>query len=137
MRVPVCRVLSILLVAGVSGCLGGSGANDRCLKNLDLECAPLYTPEFDEIFSRTLLPTCAVSGGACHAASGGQGGMVLDEIEGAYGELQSRLEPGDAGCSLVVWRLEPDDESVMPPGSPLSDAERCVFVRWIDAGAQR
>lgn len=127
----------LLVVLGVVGCAGGD-ANDRCVKDLDLQCAPLYTPDFDEIFTRTLQPTCAVSGGACHAASGGQGGMVLDEIEGAYAALQDRVKPGDPGCSPLVRRLEAGDAgSVMPPGDPLLESERCVFVRWIDAGAPR
>ena len=49
-----------------------------------------------------------------------------------------RVIPGDPSCSLVVERMVSEDpKQLMPPGSMLSEAERCVIVQWIQDGAKR
>lgn len=118
-------------------CNGGDDDDFPCV-DVDPGCAPLYTPDFDEIFTRTLEPKCGLPGGSCHAAEGAQGGLVLDEIETAYTGLSARVDTNDVGCSLVLRRVgAAQPAKAMPPGDPLSDPERCVFVQWIDAGAPR
>jgi hypothetical protein len=106
-------------------------------------CDPLYEPTFDNVWQNTLSPSCAV-GSTCHTADGAQGGLVLDDADTAYAELlgdsgdDPRVLPGDAGCSKVVRRIVSDDTStLMPPGSPLADAERCALIQWVANGAAR
>ena len=120
------------------GCNGGDDDDDFPCVNADASCAPLYTPDFDEIYTRTLEPKCGLPGSSCHSTEAAQGGLVLDEIDTAYDGLSSRLNTDDVGCSLVLRRMGAAKVSeAMPPGDPLSDAEQCVFVHWIDAGAPR
>lgn len=115
-----------------------------CVTNLDLSCAPLYAPTFDNVFTRTMKPTCAQPGGACHAAAGAQNGLVLENEGAAYALLlgktdgRARVLPGNAACSLVTEHLESTDASqVMPPGGQLQQAERCAIEQWIQNGAKR
>jgi hypothetical protein len=114
-----------------------------CVQGLDLACAPLYEPTFDQIYTRTLKPTCAISGASCHASEGAMGGLVFADADGAYAELlgqngaKKRVVAGDAACSLVMERLAATEGALMPPGAPLADAERCAIARWIQNGAKR
>jgi Planctomycete cytochrome C len=108
------------------------------------DCSPLYAPSFDDIFSRTLAPTCAQPGSACHSTSGLQGGLYFATATSAYalllgeGNVAATVVPGDASCSPLVERLESNDPAtLMPPGSKLSDAEICAVVQWIQEGAKR
>ncbi|MCC7380316.1 MAG: hypothetical protein IT384_00695 [Deltaproteobacteria bacterium] len=126
-----------LLALVLSGC-GGSG---DCLEALDLACAPLYEPTFAELHARTLSGSCAVGG--CHSGTSRAAGISLEGIDEAYAALTGeaggpRAIAGDAACSLLVRRVESSEASfVMPPGRPLSTAERCVIRRWVANGAQR
>lgn len=127
--------------------LAGCGAEESslpCAARLDLACAPLYDPTYDQIFTRTLHPTCAQPGSSCHAAEGAKGGLVFDDADTAYALLlgqrdgRARVTAGDPACSLLVERLESTDKAVvMPPGGALSAAERCAVVQWIKNGAKR
>jgi hypothetical protein len=107
------------------------------------DCQPLYEPVYDEVFARTLVPKCGVSGTACHSAEGARAGLILVDPDQAYDLLlgasgRARVNPGDPGCSLLVRRLASRDASfVMPPGSPLAEAEICAVVQWIANGAER
>jgi hypothetical protein len=108
------------------------------------DCSPLYAPTFDEIFSRTLSPTCAQPGAGCHSSGGIQGGLYFATADSAYALLlgdstaAATVVPGDASCSVLVERLESNDPAtLMPPGSKLSDAEICAVVQWIQEGAKR
>jgi hypothetical protein len=113
------------------------------VSGLNAACSPLYTPTFDQIFARTLQPTCAASGSSCHAAEGAKGGLVFEDLSVSYQSLvgqggeAARVAPGDAACSPLIERLRPSDPARgMPPGAPLSDAELCAFVLWINDGAK-
>jgi hypothetical protein len=56
----------------------------------------------------------------------------------AYLVEGGRVEPGAPSCSLLMERLDAKaGPSTMPPGAPLSEAERCVFRLWIADGARR
>jgi hypothetical protein len=105
-------------------------------------CAPLYSPTYDEIFTRTLQPTCGKSGSSCHSAQGAQGGLVFENADDAYRRLtdpnRPRVVPGDPACSMMIERLSSDDPMRrMPPGRALSEPERCSISKWIEAGAKR
>jgi hypothetical protein len=123
------------------GCSSGGPA---CVTTLPADCAPLYEPTFDNVYSRTIAPSCAVSGASCHAAEGRQGGLAFPDADAAYAALlgqdggEARVIPGDAACSEIVERLyATDPDVVMPRGAPLADPERCAVVKWIAAGAKR
>jgi hypothetical protein len=140
------RISSPLALALLACGCGGSGDTEpepQCSTNIDLACKPLYTPTFDQVYTRTLQPTCAQAGGSCHSAEGAMGALVFADPDAAYAALlgQSGAEPrvvaGDAACSLITGRLYDTGSRVMPPGSPLADAERCAVVLWIQNGAKR
>lgn len=125
--------------------LAGCGSDDaeagppECV-TVNLDCAPLYQPTFDEVFARTLESSCASGGGSCHGSSGKRGGLTLTDVDEAHAALVSggRVLPGDAACSELVVRLEGAGESwSMPPGRQLSEAERCAIRQWVDRGAAR
>ena len=106
----------------------------------DLACTPLYTPQFDQIFTRTLKPACSPQGGACHSAEGAKAGLVLEDVDTAYQQLVpgGLVTPGDASCSTLARRVAAtDDRWLMPPGQPLADGVICAIVTWIDQGAPR
>jgi hypothetical protein len=136
----ISALLGTLVLA--SGC-GTEDPTQACVQSLDLTCAPLYDPTFDQVFTRTLKPTCALSGASCHAAEGAMGGLVLTDADSAYAALlgqdggKGRVVAGDAACSLIIERLDATDARVMPPGAPLADAERCAVAQWIQNGAKR
>jgi len=129
MRTPWVLVLAL----AATSCSG-----NECVE-VSADCAALYPATFDDIFQRTLVPTCAAGGSSCHSAAGAQGGLVFADADASYQALlDGRVAPGDPGCSLIVQRLESKEADFqMPPGLPLSPEERCVFVRWIAEGAPR
>ena len=144
MRRFASRVLaSVASIALASGCGEPSNSGSgECVADLDPSaCSPLYSPTFDDVFTRTLTKTCALSGGACHAAEGDAGGLSFESADAAYEHLTGGTKPrviaGDAACSLITVRIEAKDDRIMPPGSPLSEAERCAIEQWIENGATR
>lgn len=131
-------VVATSVVVGAASCSDDGGGNSSCVLALEPDCTPLYEPTFDAIFTRTIEPTCAVAGGACHSPSAGRGGISFGSADEAYSELvgEGRVAPGDPGCSLVVRRIA-GQRGFMPPGMPLSSAERCAIETWITNGALR
>ncbi len=130
---------SLLLVVALAGC----GGDDDACAVVDTACQPLYEPTFSNLFDRTLLPKCGLSGGACHGDQGRQAGLAFVTADEAYDLLlgsdgRSRVTPSDAACSLITRRVASDDASFqMPPGGGMSEAEQCVIVQWIANGAER
>jgi hypothetical protein len=125
-------------------CSNPAPATASCVTVQPATCSPLYDPTFDQIFTRTLHTTCAQEGGACHSASGAQGGLVYEDADAAYALLlgktdgRARVVPGDPSCSILIERVDaPDPSQTMPPGAELSAAERCSFETWIRNGAKR
>ena len=117
-------------------CSTGTPDDGPCLASVTTECQPLYAPNYDEVFNRTLKPTCALAGGACHAADGAMGGLVFADADDAFDLLLDgrRVLPGDPACSVLIKRLVLGE---MPPGKPLSAAEQCAIVQWVAGGAKR
>jgi len=105
--------------------------------DVSVDCAPLYDPTFEQVFTRTLRPTCAASGFACHAAKGAQGGLVFEEQRDAYARVSRTVVAGDPRCSELVRRVTSTDPDVaMPPGKQLVAAEQCAIIQWVAAGAK-
>lgn len=136
---------SLVLLAGLV-LLYSACADDDVLECVEVsaECAPLYTPEFDEIFTRTLQPKCALEGGSCHSIDGARAGLVFEDADTAYDLLlgnvdgRARVVPGDISCSILIARVSTAKPGLlMPPRNRLSDAERCVLIQWVANGAQR
>lgn len=115
--------------------------SDACAQVLEESCQPQYSPEYDLIFNRTLVSSCGVAGGSCHATEGAQAGLVFAEADASYDYLTGAgalVVPGDPACSTIVKRLEaPELARAMPPGSRLSEGERCAIEAWIRNGAER
>ncbi|APR87118.1 hypothetical protein A7982_12467 [Minicystis rosea] len=138
-RVAAAIGLAAIGLAMVTNGCGGSS----CAPDQPADCAPLYEPTFDQVFARTLAPTCAAPGTGCHAAEGNQGGLAFTDADSAYALLlgekdgDARVTPGDA-CSELFRRIASTDAAeVMPPGARLPDAERCAIEQWIRGGAKR
>ena len=111
---------------------------DTCVE-VETDCTPQYEPTWDNVFAETLQPTCGVGGSSCHATDGAKGGLVLDDTDTAWSGLveDGRVLEGDAGCSLLIGRLESEDSAEqMPPGDRLSEEERCAVRLWIENGAE-
>lgn len=136
--------LVVAAACTLAACSGKSSAA-QCVK-VSTDCAPLYPPTFDQMFTNTLHKTCgsAATGSSCHAASGMMGGLVFANESQAYQLLLEtsptfgvkRVIPGNPSCSLVVEKLESSDPKFqMPPGAPLSAEERCSIEQWIANGA--
>jgi len=152
--VPVRDLGSDWLVAGLGLLLATAcGTQDSppkpgltCVEGLRTDCSPLYDPPvYPTIFSKILHTTCATGQNTCHTRSASMGGLVFEDEQESYDLLlgttdgRARVAPGDPACSILVERLEAKDPDLrMPPGpAPLSDAERCDFVQWIENGAAR
>ena len=135
-------VAAALLAAALLTCSSG----ESCVEVSPATCTPLYAPAYSEVFARTLKPACGQGTTSCHAAAGAQGGLVFADADASYEMLTAtsprtgrpRITAGNAGCSLLVTRLESTRADVqMPPGAPLSAGERCAIERWIQDGAAR
>jgi hypothetical protein len=86
-------------------------------------------------FDRDVAPLLAARCLDCHNATDEKGGL---DLTGS----QSALAGGDGGIAIVagnpedspLWQRVRDGE--MPPKTPLSEAEKSVFRRWISGGAK-
>ena len=130
----VALVLAVLLLS-----CGPEEATPVCT-TYEPSCSVLYEPTYEQVFGRTLKPTCAKSGVSCHADTGKQGGLSFDDADRAYSLLQERgvVKAGDAKCSKIAVRLTATDPNIrMPPGKALEPAEICAIQHWIADGAKR
>jgi hypothetical protein len=139
-RVAVALALGISLV-GQAGCPADDDA-PACLSAVDLECEPSFAPTFDAFWGNH--GASCVAGRACHG-EGTQSGLVLaGGADAAYDALlggadgRARVIPSDPACSVLVQRLDSeDDRFVMPRGMPLPEGARCAVRHWIANGATR
>jgi hypothetical protein len=129
----------LCFAAPVLGLLAACGpdAPPACI-TVAVDCAPLYQPDFDNIYNMTLRDTCGSEDVSCHSAAGKQGGMSFEDQQRAYDDLLAgRVVPGNPGCSEMIVRTDsPGTEYQMPPGDPLSAPERCALIQWVMAGAR-
>jgi len=135
----IVAVAVAVAVAPATGCADEEPAASSCVTSIADSCSELYTPTWDDVYTRTIEAKCAQGGSACHGSEPGQGGLVLSDADSAYDALVAGyVTAGDAGCSDLVVRLAADDPTIaMPPGSPLSESERCAVEKWIASGAAR
>jgi hypothetical protein len=129
------------LVLALAGC--PATPPPACI-TVDTSCSPGYVPTFDNVYSTTLLPTCAQTA-SCHSSTGRAGGMSFADETGAYQALLSkstvdpsrfRVVAGDPACSLLIVRTDsPGADYQMPPGTPLDEPTRCALIQWVQNGA--
>jgi hypothetical protein len=131
------RAVLLLSAALAAGCSDGPPL--ACVDDVDFAtCPPLYAPTWTNVYTNTIADTCASGGASCHAAAGGQGGLVLEGADRAYQALTTRgyVIPGDAACSEMVERLYTrNPDLLMPRGARLPDPEACAIGKWVALGA--
>ena len=91
-------------------------------------------------FSRDIQPLLAKRCFSCHGPDGQEGGLRLDQHDGATAELSSGVKaivPGNAPASAILERITSTDPDVqMPPEGPRLTAAQVDAIRtWIDEGA--
>jgi Planctomycete cytochrome C len=125
----------LVVMLALAGC-PGDDPPPACIE-VDLSCAPLYVPTFDNVYSNTLVDGCGSQRVSCHSAAGMKGGMSFEDPDTAHAALLAgRVTPGNAGCSEMVVRTSSvGADYQMPPGSALSVAERCALIQWVQNGA--
>lgn len=140
------RVAAVLLLSAAFNACGDSEPTEvQCLPEPTTTCTPDINTDFASIQRSVFAPRCGTSGNACHGAAGRKGDLVLADPETAYKALlgqdgtQSRVIPGDPGCSPLLQRLELDNPKPrMPYGEKqLSEGLRCAVRMWIEDGAAR
>lgn len=68
----------------------------------------------------------------CHKEDRPLGGVRVDTKE----ETMKAVTPGKPEDSVLYTCLDPEAENLMPPGRPLSAAQRAVIREWIEEGAK-
>lgn len=93
-------------------------------------CADDSTERFD----RTVAPLLASRCLECHGGPEPEGGLDLSRRGSTLkgGESGPALVPGDAAGSLLLERVVANE---MPPKHPLSEKEKSILRKWIEAGA--
>lgn len=104
----------------------------------DEPTAPTYERDVRPLLARR----CTV----CHGARNlddldVSAGLALDTYQAVMAGVDGRavIKPGASAASELVRRLtDPDEDRRMPLSEkPLSEKERALLVRWVDAGAPR
>ena len=92
-------------------------------------------------FSHDVQPIFARRCLQCHGSSAQEGGLRLDNRDGALAELESEeraIVPGNLNASVLLARVTSDDPDLrMPPeGKPLTEDEVATLRSWIQEGAE-
>ena len=119
--------------------LVGSCIHDPFLNPIDLNDGEPTTPgcisDGNVCFESSVLPifisSCAKSG--CHNASSKEEGFVLDNYNNI---VRKGISPGNASNSKLYKVLFAGGEDQMPPGAPLTQAQKDSIKLWINQGAK-
>ncbi len=125
----------LVLGTALAGC--PSTPPPACI-TVDTSCAPGYVPTFDNVWKNTMQTGCGSTRASCHSASGHMGNLDMADEATAYTSLMAhgRVKAGDPACSLMIVRTDsPGADYQMPPGDPLTPAERCALIQWVQNGA--
>jgi hypothetical protein len=107
---------------------------------LTMLCAQAGAAEIE--FNRDVRPILSDKCFPCHGpdVENRDAGLRLDTFEGATADLDgySAVVPGDVENSVLLLRIDGDDDVMPPPDSKLtlSPAEKDVLRRWIAEGAK-
>ena len=139
-------VLLLCLSAAACGGDDGGDVSAECV-SLPETCTPSFDSDYDTIYRNVLSQRCGTASGSmnCHGPAGNQGNLNLGDADSAYTGLlgssgaHARVIAGDPECSLLMQRLETDDQvKRMPRGeAKLAEGARCAIQRWIAEGAVR
>ena len=138
-RLVAGSVLAAMVLS--AGCSDESERPD-CIQFPSTTCNPVHDPvTFEILFNTILSPKCG-STKACHGTA--RGGLAFTDIDQSFDLLRgntggkARVKPFDAECSELVVRTHvTGEEWSMPPGTPLTEPERCEIRKWVEAGATR
>lgn len=132
---------SLYLVCGLALAAAGCPADPppEC-KVVDTDCAPQYVPTFTNVYNNTIKDGCGSTKSNCHSGRNPPGDLSFESQDVAYQQLLDATKrlvvPGDPACSEIIVRADsPGEDYQMPPGDPLSEAERCALTQWVLQGA--
>jgi hypothetical protein len=82
------------------------------------------------------VPSCATA--SCHSSLTARAGIDLEDEDRAYQLLidEQFVVPGDPQSSLI-YLLDGDERTRMPPDAPLPAADVDLIEQWIIEGAAR
>ena len=110
----------------------GSSCDDPSSRNADWEF----------IHAAIIVPSCATS--SCHSSLAKTAGIVLDDVDESYdllvkgsGSEPAYVVPGNVDTSALLYLLEANYRTLMPPDGPLPDADVDLIRAWIEQGAVR
>ncbi len=127
------KTVSFLFICGLllSQCSEQSTEPDNTLE-----------PTFSSINRLVFQKSCALSG--CHGAGSANAGLSL-EANGAYENLVNvtstqnpalkRVTPSNSSQSYIMFKLNGEGTTVMPPFGQLPADTRNIIKQWIDNGA--
>lgn len=153
MSAPHATYLALALWA--SGAVGCGADDATCGAPVELAAIAAVEPATADDVAAILERSCALGG--CHLSGPGAGGLVLGRstatwraalvnVPSQQNPAMALVAPGDPDRSWLVAKVHGAlcdatcDRALgcggpMPPGAPLSDAERATLVTWIADGA--
>jgi len=125
-------LLAILLFTGA--CIHDPFIIDPALSGGE-PVVPGCVSDGDVCFESSVLPifvsSCAISG--CHDAETQEEELILDSYRNI---VRKGIVPGNARESKLYKVLFQTGEDLMPPGAPLSQAQKDSIAAWINQGAK-
>ncbi len=114
----------------------------RCSEQSTSSDNSTLEPTFSSINRLVFQKSCALSG--CHGAGSANAGLSL-EANVAYENLVNvtstqnpslkRVNPGNSGQSYIMFKLNGEGTTIMPPFGRLPADTRNIIKQWIDNGA--
>jgi len=114
----------------------------QCSEQSSLETNNTLEPTFSSINNLVFQKSCALSG--CHGAGSANAGLSL-EADVAYKNLVNvtstqnpalkRVTPANSSQSYIMFKLNGEGTTVMPPFGQLPADTRNIIKQWIDNGA--
>lgn len=91
---------------------------------------------WDYIHPAVIVPSCVTA--SCHSSLTQRAGINLEDKDAAYRTLidLQYVVPGDTGSALL-FLLEGDERTLMPPNAPLPEADVELIRQWILDGASQ
>ncbi len=114
----------------------------RCSEKSTLETDATLEPTFSSINSQVFQRNCALSG--CHGGGSANAGLSLEEgvayqnlvnVNATQNPSLKRVQPGNSGLSYIMFKLNGEGTTFMPPSGKLPADTRNIIKQWIDNGA--